>query len=200
MTPSNLDDHEKDLAAQTAEAKTVLVEIQDYPITSQEDTKVFSGLLQDVKGRWKDIEAKRKSLTDPLNTVLKRINEMFSPPLTALKSAEVAIKSKLAAAEAEARQRAQQALLAASEAAASADAEAVTEAIEAHDTAVQIPQAEGLQYRQLWTFEIENESLIPREFLIPDVRALKALATAQKERASVPGVKFISQTSVVSRA
>ncbi len=51
MTPSNLDDHEKDLAAQTAEAKTVLVEIQDYPITSQEDTKVFSGLLQDVKGR-----------------------------------------------------------------------------------------------------------------------------------------------------
>lgn len=43
--------------------------------------------------------------------------------------------------------------------------------------------------REIWDVEIVDASLIPREYLVPDVSALKALATAKKDAFSVPGVK-----------
>jgi hypothetical protein len=47
----------------------------------------------------------------------------------------------------------------------------------------------GLALVEHWTFEIENEDLIPREFLMPDREYLQKVATAQKGKTNIPGVR-----------
>lgn len=44
-----------------------------------------------------------------------------------------------------------------------------------------------------WTYRIDDETLIPRKYLIVDARALAATARTQKSKASVPGVKFFDE-------
>lgn len=58
------------------------------------------------------------------------------------------------------------------------------------------PKVEGLSYSTSWDFEIENESLIPREFLIVDAVKIRRVITALKETANIPGVRAFSKKIV----
>lgn len=54
------------------------------------------------------------------------------------------------------------------------------------------PKAEGLSFSETWGVDetcIVNANLIPRNFLIPDIKTLNALAKSQKGNFNVPGVK-----------
>lgn len=53
---------------------------------------------------------------------------------------------------------------------------------------------DGLALKGNWTFEITDESLIPREYLLVNESALKATAKTQKQNANVPGVRFFQET------
>jgi len=53
--------------------------------------------------------------------------------------------------------------------------------------------------QEVWTFEVVDKAAIPPEYLLVDTQALGALARSLKERATVPGVRFYSQTKVVVR-
>lgn len=57
----------------------------------------------------------------------------------------------------------------------------------------------GVSTRKLWKHRVVNATLIPRLFLIPDEKALAALAISQKENANVPGVEFYAEESVAVR-
>lgn len=60
------------------------------------------------------------------------------------------------------------------------------------------PKISGLATRQAWTYEIVDESLIPRDYLIPNERTIGAIARAMKEKASIPGIRFYATESVAS--
>lgn len=71
------------------EAKRLVVRADTY--------ESAGNFLRGVKTLARDIEAERKSLTDPLNAVVKRIMDKFRPATDALSRAEAVVKGKLSA-------------------------------------------------------------------------------------------------------
>ena len=53
-------------------------------------------------------------------------------------------------------------------------------------------KAAGQTFRRRWTFEVVNEAEVPRDFLLVDTTKLGRYATAMKDSAKVPGVRFFS--------
>jgi hypothetical protein len=53
-----------------------------------------------------------------------------------------------------------------------------------------LPKVPGMGTRKIWKARVVNEKLIPREWLIPDMKAINGHATDRKERAAIPGVQF----------
>ena len=62
-----------------------------------------------------------------------------------------------------------------------------------------VPRVFGKSSREVWSFQIENEALIPREYLVPDMQKIGAVVRALKANAKIPGVKAYSTTSVSLR-
>lgn len=56
-----------------------------------------------------------------------------------------------------------------------------------------VPKISGVSYRTLWSAEVVNIDLIPRKYLVADMVMLNKIASAEKERMNVPGVKVISR-------
>lgn len=61
------------------------------------------------------------------------------------------------------------------------------------------PVSPGTYLRETWTYEVVNEALVPREYLMVDKEKLRGYVTYQKENAKVPGVRFFSTKSVSTR-
>jgi hypothetical protein len=58
------------------------------------------------------------------------------------------------------------------------------------------PDAENLQTRKLWDFEIEDENAIPRKFLMVDKVKIGAYVRAMKDQGQIAGVRIYSRTTV----
>lgn len=61
------------------------------------------------------------------------------------------------------------------------------------------PKVAGTVTRTNWHFEIMDEGSVPREYCIPDVKAIGALVRARKGKIDIPGVRIYSETSVGQR-
>jgi hypothetical protein len=63
-----------------------------------------------------------------------------------------------------------------------------------------IVSAEGVSFRDNWDFEIEDAALLPREYLIPDEKKIRAVVKAHKGETKIPGVKVIHDRSAAVRS
>jgi hypothetical protein len=61
---------------------------------------------------------------------------------------------------------------------------------------VEKPKVEGSAERTVWKFEVIDASLIPREFMRPDEQAIGGYVRSARERASIPGVRVYSESSM----
>jgi DNA-binding PadR family transcriptional regulator len=50
------------------------------------------------------------------------------------------------------------------------------------------PKVQGMSFRTIWKYRIDNESLIPRQYLIPDEKKIGAVIRANQGKISIPGV------------
>ncbi|NIQ00987.1 MAG: hypothetical protein GWM98_11660 [Nitrospinaceae bacterium] len=50
--------------------------------------------------------------------------------------------------------------------------------------------------REKWTFKIEDESAIPREYMVPDLKTIGAYGRAKKNKAEIPGVRFFDENEI----
>ena len=57
---------------------------------------------------------------------------------------------------------------------------------------------DGNQIRIIWKMRIVDESLLPREYLIPDEKKLNGMAKVSKGTLKIPGVEFYPEKSVSS--
>jgi hypothetical protein len=57
----------------------------------------------------------------------------------------------------------------------------------------------GISYRQVFKFEIKNEKLIPREYLEPNLSAIRKVVNATKGKANIPGIKITKEKQVIAR-
>lgn len=197
--------------------------VYDIPIsiTTNDQCKVMGEDVKALTQEIKTIEAVNKKLRDPMKVAIDGINSFFKEPLTRLKNAKIArvsgIKAYVAEQDrigAEAERKAKEAvrrekereearlLLRAERAEAKGNHEKADELIKKAETpsfvptpsvAKQSPAVDGRFIRMTWKADIYNESLIPREFLIPDTKGLNAFARARKDKAVVPGVRFYAE-------
>lgn len=84
-----------DETALSAAPQRALKMAESFVVTSQDDYELAAGELSSVKAKCKALEEKRKSLVDPLNKVVKGINDLFRSPLAMLERAEAAIKGSM---------------------------------------------------------------------------------------------------------
>jgi hypothetical protein len=61
------------------------------------------------------------------------------------------------------------------------------------------PKTEGISMRDNWQFEIFDETLIPREYMIPDQVKIGKVVRALKDKANVPGVRVFNQPIMSAR-
>jgi len=61
------------------------------------------------------------------------------------------------------------------------------------------PTVEGGGFRTVWTFEIENPMLIPRQFLMPDEVAINRYVQSLKAGAKIPGVKIFEKAVLATK-
>lgn len=62
-----------------------------------------------------------------------------------------------------------------------------------------VPTVGGLSSRSTWKCIVDDESLVPREYLIPDQKALDAAAKRMKENFNVPGCRAIEDQNKIVR-
>ena len=57
-----------------------------------------------------------------------------------------------------------------------------------------VAKVEGVSFREDWDFEIEDAALIPREYLVPDEKKIRAVVRASKGDIKIPGIKPVPKT------
>lgn len=62
------------------------------------------------------------------------------------------------------------------------------------------PIVAGVSFTERWDYEVVDESLVPREFLMLDAVKIRRVVTALKAQTQIPGIRAIAKTSVVGRA
>lgn len=211
-----------DVKELVAEAETILTEARRFEIKTNVSYQLAAEELQRIKGSLKKLEVVRKSITQPMDAAKEAVMDLFRAPGDQLKEAETQIKSAMSAYQIELNKKAEEARREA-EAAAAAEREriaiAAAKAAEEgrHDDAVQIaesvasvvampvavrsaPTVKGISFSKVWKFEIVDESLIPRMYLLVDETAIRKVVGALKGKTNIPGVRVFEEDQISSRA
>lgn len=185
--------------AALTEGEQVLAVVRGYKIDTHQELAQVGEWLREVKARRNELERQEKEITQPINLALRKVRELFKPAKKFWADAEVLLKSKIGAAKLLEEQKNQAALKAAADAHAAGDTEGVVAATAKVTTAGDLA---GITTFTKWTYVIEDESQLPREFLMPNERLIKEHCSHSTDRQPTPiaGVKFIPDVQVSARA
>jgi len=198
---------------------------ESFSISSNEAYADAGEILKTIKGRYRDIENKRREMTVPLDETKKRIMDFFRPPLDRLASAERLIKGAMLsftqeqervrqAEEARIRELArqeqgrrdrelEQQIVQAQQDGDTAKAEtllATATEIPAPVVLSERPRVDGIKTVTRWKHRVVDQALIPREFLMPNDKLLADMAVTTKGAVTIPGVEFYPEATVASVA
>jgi len=175
-----------ELATETQESAESVALLESFEITGPSDLEFAGSLLVGIKTKLKDLEAKRTSVTGPINAGLKALNDLFRPAKEHFEAGEKALKGKIAAYTVQAKAAAVLALpaVAAGDAPLTALAPVVAPA--------------GVSVTEAWDYEIVDEALVPRQFCSPDDAKIKGCFTDPIHglTPSLPGVRFFKTGKV----
>lgn len=197
-----------------------LAALRKEPIQNHDQYAEAAQLLKGIKAKIEQVEERRLSITRPMDLAKQRIMDFFRVPVDKLKEAERAIKQAMIGWQAEVARVAKEAqdrideaarlkaeaekaeleakavkMVQAGQVDKAADLVAKAEAIEPEPVqlAVAQPKVVGISTREIWKFRITDINLLPREFMLPDEKALGALARQNKGLVPIPGVEFYSE-------
>jgi hypothetical protein len=202
-----------------AESTELAERYANFSITTAEIYANAGEDMKAIKAKTKELDTLRKSLTKPLDESKKRIMEFFRPPLKALADVEGAInfamvdwlqeQEKIRRAEEARLQEAQrkeaerlQKLAAKAE---QRGDENKKEEFEGRAAVVQsttpavatkVEKIAGLRTRTDWKFRIVDVNKIPREYMMPNEKAIGEVARATKGAIKIEGVEFYPEEKI----
>ena len=181
-------------------AGEVLTAIKD--LRKQIDA-AFDPIIQKAHAAHKEAISQKKKAEAPLveaEGIIKPQIAAYEAEQERIRRAEEArIRAELAKAEEEAR------LQAAIEAEAAGNKQEAEELLEEPVQVAPVvlpkatPKLEGVYTREDWDFVIEDESKIPRQFLQPNLVAIRGFVKSLKGNANIPGVKVFKKQIVSAR-
>jgi hypothetical protein len=177
-----------DIAPYDIQAQTLVDNLRQTEITSDDEFAAAGELVKVVKRRSQELQAVKDGITKPMRESLSATQALFKPVESRYEEAERLLKEKISTY----LKRRQEENRAALQAAAAAND--ITTAIDLASKAA--PVQEGISTRVTFDAEIVDESLIPREYLVPDFTKIRAVVRASKGTAVIPGVRAVERTSV----
>jgi hypothetical protein len=192
--------------------KEVVARMQSFVVESAEDMEAASSLRQAIKDRQKAIVGLLEPFIKAAHALHKSHTTRRKEIIAPLEQAEGILNKKMVAWQTaeeariaeEQKKLDEQAKLDAAVEAEQEGNEALAEAIIEDQVPVTAPPVEktktdGVSFTEKWTFQIEDESKIPPQFMIPDERAIRAHVIAMKDRAVIPGVRVYKEKSIKSK-
>lgn len=217
----------EDLEKET-QVEDLVVRTKDLVITNQEQLDAAALLLVDVKKRYKDYDALRKTITNPMDAAKKAVMDLFRNPLAKLEKAEETLKNAIMKYDDEQKELArieqarvqklideenakQQKLI--DQKIQRAEAAGKHDKVEdlivqkeniipiaAPVVAPKIEKPSSVSYKITYAAEIVDINLVPREYMIANLPALTKIGQATKGSISIPGVKFVEVKTLASRS
>lgn len=165
-------------------------------ITSQHELDEAAAVLKRIKEISKTIEARKKEITAPIMAGLASVRDMFRPHEEKLKNTEAVFKSAIllyqnAEEEKAAKERAR------IEARVEKGTMRPDTAAGKLETIPERPKTAGIQTRKISKVRIFDESLIPREYLVPDMA--KITEDVLRQNKEIPGVERYEEKVLASR-
>ena len=205
------------------ETEIVVAQAQTFAIATATDYQLAGEELKAIKGRMKELDDLRKTMTRPLDEAKKHIIAMFFPVEDGLKKAESLIKRAMLGyqqeqerkrqeeearlrkiAEDEQRRRDALASKQAEKARARGEedrAQEILDNVPVIPTPVVLkeqPKVKGISTRKVWKFRIIDAKQLPREYMLPNEKMLLAFARATKGTIPVAGVEFYVEDILAS--
>lgn len=188
-------------------------------INNDQDYEAASELLKDATAFERLTESGMEQTLKPLNTAVKEIRSRWKPTCEIAAKVRTIIKKHIAGYldKKEAEQRRLQQLADENarrererleKKAIKEDAKGNTDAAAAiaQQAAMTVapvirtdtPKIAGQSVREAWLFQIEDASLIPRQFLKPDEQKIRAFVNAMKAEAVIAGVRIYPEKRIAS--
>lgn len=162
--------------------------VTDFNIEMGEDYAEAGAILAEVKMRRKRLETARDKIAAPLKEALEEVKNFFNPPIDKFKMITNAITTAMTRFEIAEKERAERHLMLVASGK-STDVDALE---------VAVPKVEGMSSRVAYDVEIFDESKLPRDFLEPDVAAIRKAALAG-QLTEAHGVKLIEKRIITNR-
>ncbi len=190
----------KEVQEITQERDNLIVRANNHIVDNQDNAEEANTILVAINNGLKNIEAKRKSFTSPLNQSLKEINATFKNLVAPIELAKSALSKRLmdwrtaeqkrireeqekAQREEERRRKIQGAH--------AAKGHKVSEEITPVEKPVPFAMKDTTKTRTIWAHEIIDENIIPRRYLSVNTSAItKAVREGVRD---IPGVKIFQK-------
>jgi len=191
------------------EARGLLKFAKERVIVAIGDAKAATDDLSIIAKLKKTMEAKRKEYLSPLKEQVDAINETYKTLMEPVLEADKITRDKVLAYQQEqARIRAEQEEINRKRMeAAEAEMKLKGELSESVNLVEVIPEAKKVSTDMgstgmvsHWTYEIVDESVIPREYLVVDTAMLTAIAKKHHDSKPVAGVRFYNNPIIAVRA
>lgn len=162
--------------------------LQDLPCTAETYPGICEALVE-VKARVNGLLAQRETVLGPLREAERAVREWFKAPIETHQMIETVLKQRVAGYQETLKQEKHKAIVAAGQ--------APTPTAMAQLTALATPPTPAaISFRKTWDVEIVDPNLVPREYLLIDVAALRKVCQATKGQIQVPGVRFVQRDGV----
>lgn len=192
--------HNKEL--ELVQEQTLLAVESAKTLIIDSDAKMgyATDMLKQIKVVGKLITEKKELITKPLNQALKEARDMFRPYEETCEETEKIVKQKMVAYqnEQEKKRREELAKIEAKVEKGTMKMETAIKKIEnVQEVQTSVQGSTGaISTRILKKVRIADESLLPREYLIPDLKKIEAVAKAGVE---IPGVEVYEEKSIAVR-
>ena len=185
-------EEKKELAKRAASYEDILDELKDFEIKDDDDFEFASDTLKHIKTFYKEIEKKRKAVTDPLNKALTEFRSWYKPSLDLLKEGENILKGRIGEYTLKKDKEREEQMRQIAAASQKGDFDAAHTAAQ---NIVETPTARGVSSTRLWDYQVTDLSKVPREWLTLDHSKVKIhIREAGKDKpADIEGIEFFEK-------
>ncbi len=203
------------------ETAVIIKEAQAIVVKTEADYITAGEIRKKIKGKIKELDEKRKSITAPLDLAKKNIMGLFTPIIdrltTGIENLDKGLiaydevqQRKAAEAQAKAEEEARKAREKAEAKARELEAQGKTEkaavyqekadSIIAPAITTSTPKVTGQSFREIFYAEVIDFKALSDEYKLPNQSTLDKIANATKGKINLSGVKFYSKKIVSGRS